>query len=142
MKIIKDIKKAIWKLTWRKKLCCDCSYNYAIGNNVPCWECIEGSEFEKFHGFGVEDDRPYKPSLVVNHRGYTAVMDPYCYHIIITKDGEFIVHMSCTAESTEEELRHIIDCRIKLLEERRDKNGIQKDSAICPITITVDGNAQ
>lgn len=46
MSLIARIKKILWKLTWRRKLCRECSNIFCIGNHGPCYSCREGSNFE------------------------------------------------------------------------------------------------
>lgn len=40
------IKKIIWALTWRRKLCKNCDGLFAVGNFGPCYSCRQGSNFE------------------------------------------------------------------------------------------------
>lgn len=40
------IRKIIWKLSWRKKLCTSCLYLKSLSNHSPCYECRLGSEYE------------------------------------------------------------------------------------------------
>jgi hypothetical protein len=41
------IRRIIWKLTWREKLCESCSNAKIVSNFSPCYGCKLGSNYEK-----------------------------------------------------------------------------------------------
>lgn len=44
---MKLLKKIIWALTWRRKLCPFCENLKCISNFSPCYQCRQGSEYEE-----------------------------------------------------------------------------------------------
>lgn len=131
--MISMLKKLIWKLTWRRKLCGDCVYNYAFGNNTPCHgECKEGSCFERFEGAmgNAWDQVRYHPPLeahmrpcnpcVVEHEGYTAMQ--LCvveYLVTIFKKDKVVWCVPSNRVCTESELKEMITDYIEFGEKAR-----------------------
>ena len=46
MKFISIIREIFWKISWRGKLCKDCSNLRVISNHSPCYKCILGCNYE------------------------------------------------------------------------------------------------
>ena len=49
MKFISVIRSAIWRLTWRKKLCLSCSNLEIVSNYSPCYQCKRGCNYEELN---------------------------------------------------------------------------------------------
>ena len=96
------LKRILWALTWRRRLCKYCANLESVSNFSPCYSCRRGSEYEG------KEERLW-PDLSVEYRGYTAIQSGYNLHVMICKDGHMKMHSQCDSPMTEDGLREMID---------------------------------
>lgn len=99
------IKRILWALTWRRRLCKYCANLESVSNFSPCYSCRRGSEYIEYE----EEYERMGPDLSVEYRGYTAIQSGYNLHVMICKDGHMKMHSQCDSPMTEDGLREMID---------------------------------
>ena len=52
----------------------------------------------------------------IEYKGYTVQQSDYNHHVIISKDGKWVMHSQCDKPKTDDELRAMVDNFLLLME--------------------------